>query len=137
MPELLLDTCAVIWAGNGDSLAPAATAAIAESYRGGRPVHASPFSAWELGTLVSRGRLRLTQAPLDWFQTFLRKGKVNLTGLGPDILVASSFLPDTPPRDPADRIMIATARALNLTLVTRDRIILNYAAQGHLKALEC
>jgi PIN domain nuclease of toxin-antitoxin system len=42
-----------------------------------------------------------------------------------------------PPRDPADRIIAATARAFDMTLVTRDRPLLDYADAGHLKALAC
>ena len=46
-------------------------------------------------------------------------------------------LPDLAHRDPADRMLIATARAHDLTLITRDRAILAYAALGHVRAIEC
>jgi PIN domain nuclease of toxin-antitoxin system len=52
-------------------------------------------------------------------------------------LIASSFLPGKPPRDPADRIIAATARDLGATLVTRDRALLDYGSQGHIAVLEC
>jgi PIN domain nuclease of toxin-antitoxin system len=39
--------------------------------------------------------------------------------------------------DPIDRILVATARREGLTLITRDRAILDYAAQGHVRALPC
>ncbi len=55
----------------------------------------------------------------------------------PDLLIASSFLPGDPPRDPADRIIAATARDLGATLITRDRSLLDYGAQGHMKVVEC
>ena len=54
-----------------------------------------------------------------------------------DTLVESSFLPGAPPRDPADRIILAAARSSGLQIVTRDRAILSYAEQGHAWALEC
>jgi PIN domain nuclease of toxin-antitoxin system len=60
-----------------------------------------------------------------------------LAELSPQILIASSFLPGDPPTDPADRIFAATAREYGYTLVTRDRPLLDYAEQGHLKALAC
>lgn len=54
-----------------------------------------------------------------------------MADLTPDIFIASSFLPGKPPNDPADRILIATARELAATLVTRDRAIIAYGEQGN------
>jgi len=62
---------------------------------------------------------------------------VELAQLTPETLIASSFLPGRPPRDPVDRILIATAREYGLVLMTRDRGLLDYADQGHLEALAC
>lgn len=137
MRDLLLDTCAVIWAGKAEPLAPEAMRAIDASHREGRAVQCSPYTAWELGALVARNRLLLTQSPAKWFQHFLHRGGVKLADLSLDILAGSSFLPGTPPRDPADRIIIATAREYGLCIVTRDRAILDYANQGHVMALRC
>jgi PIN domain nuclease of toxin-antitoxin system len=60
-----------------------------------------------------------------------------LADLSPHLLIASSFLPGSPPRDPADRIIAATARENGWRLITRDKILLNYARAGHLEALAC
>jgi PIN domain nuclease of toxin-antitoxin system len=49
----------------------------------------------------------------------------------------SSFLPGKFPKDPADRIIAATAREHGYTVVTRDRALLDYAEQGYLSAVEC
>ncbi|MCD0415857.1 PIN domain-containing protein [Rhodopseudomonas sp. BR0M22] len=57
--------------------------------------------------------------------------------LTPDVLVASSFLPSFPHRDPADRIIAATAREYGYRLITRDRSLLAYAREGHIQALSC
>ena len=54
-----------------------------------------------------------------------------------DVLVASSTMPGTPHGDPADRIIVATAREYGLRIVTRDAKILDYAARGHVLALAC
>jgi PIN domain nuclease of toxin-antitoxin system len=62
---------------------------------------------------------------------------VRIEPLSPEVLIDSSYLPGNLHRDPADRILIATARSLGLTIVTRDRIILDYADQGHVRALAC
>jgi PIN domain nuclease of toxin-antitoxin system len=53
------------------------------------------------------------------------------------VLLDSSFLPGTFHGDPADRIIAATAREHGFTVMTRDRLLLAYAAEGHLAALAC
>jgi PIN domain nuclease of toxin-antitoxin system len=62
---------------------------------------------------------------------------VRLADMSPDLLIASSFLPGRPPRDPADRIIAATARDYGCTLMTRDRALLDYGEQGHIRVLAC
>lgn len=137
MSQLLLDTCVVLWLGNGDKIAPAAMEKLNQNHAENTPVYVSPFSAWEIGNLVSLNRLRLSQPPDKWFDNFRAYGNVELAALTPDMLVASSFLPDIQHKDPADRIIIATARAHGLTIITRDQKILDYAEQGHVNALKC
>ncbi len=89
------------------------------------------------GLLVSRNRLGLSTKPERWFQHLLTVPGVRLAELSPDILIASSFLPGDPPRDPADRIIIATARELGATLITRDGFILKYAEHGQVSTIAC
>jgi PIN domain nuclease of toxin-antitoxin system len=55
----------------------------------------------------------------------------------PDILMASATLPGTPPRDPADRIIAATARCYGHAIVTRDGELMPYAAAGHVHVIAC
>jgi PIN domain nuclease of toxin-antitoxin system len=57
--------------------------------------------------------------------------------LTPEAALAASFLPGHLHRDPADRLLIATARYLGVPLITRDEVILTYAASGHLQAIAC
>lgn len=97
----------------------------------------SPITACEVGMLAARGRLKLLVTPDRWFRRLTMTPGLRLADMSPDILVASSFLPGVPPRDPSDRIMAATARDLGPTLITRHRPLLDYAAQGHLSALAC
>ena len=137
MSEFLLDTCTVIWLANGDLIHPEATERLNANYRERQNTYASPLSAWELGTLVSRSRLRLERPVLKWFEDFLERGQITLAALSVPVLVDSSFLPGFPPADPADRIIIATARAMNLTILTRDRLILDYSKEGHVRAMKC
>ena len=92
---------------------------------------------WEVGLLVARGRLALSMPPKAWFDAFLAQPGAELAPMPVDTLIESSFLPGAPPRDPADRIVLATARATGMKILTRDRAMLNYAGQGHAWAVEC
>lgn len=136
MSPLLLDTNAAIWLSR-DELKASATEKLDEAARAGVATYVSPITAWEVGQLVSRNRLRLGITPQRWFARILAMPNVHLTELTPDILIASSFLPGRLPRDPADRILVATARDLGATLVTRDREILAYGESGQVSTLAC
>lgn len=137
MKGLLLDTCAAIFFSNLEPVRKSAEKALAAALAEGRQLLVSPFTAWEVGMLVSKGRLRLPQNPHLWFKTFLDRDEVALAPLTTDILFDSSFLPGSPPPDPWDKIIAATARQFGYTLVTRDRKLLAYAEAGHLNAIEC
>lgn len=134
---LLLDTCAAIWFAGDLPMGSVATQAMNESFASAAPVFVSPISAWEIGILCARGRMRFPVAPHAWFDKLQNTRGMALAELSPAILLSSSFLPGDPPNDPADRILAATAREYGYTRVTRDRPLLNYAEQGHLKALAC
>lgn len=135
--DLLLDTCAIIWIALNQPMRPEAVAAMNKSFAAERKVRVSPISAWELGLLSAKGRLPTTRSPMDIFGETIATPGVRIEALSPEVLVEASFLPGRLHRDPADRILIATARRLDLTLVTRDQIILDYAHQGHARSLAC
>lgn len=133
---ILLDTCAVVWLQAGSVFRPESEAALQEAQEIGTQVLVSPITAWEIGLLVSKGRLILSLPPLNWFEQVLDLG-VDLAPLTPGILIASSQLPGPPLRDPADRIIAATARAMGYRLMTRDRPLLDFAASGQVAAIAC
>lgn len=135
-PQLLLDTCAMLFLADETPMKDETLWEISEAAHDGR-LHLSPISAWEIGVGVSKGRLNLPMAPLDFIERFIERMQVNLSPLNPAILVSSSNLPGAIHGDPMDRILIATARVLDLVLVTSDRPILRYAEAGHLRALAC
>jgi PIN domain nuclease of toxin-antitoxin system len=136
-PALLLDTHAAIWITEDEPLASTAVEAIDAAYRAGATIFVSAITAWEIGMLVSRNRLGLATRPERWFQRLLAVPGIRQADLSPEILIASSFLPGTPPRDPADRIILATARDLGATLVTRDRLLLKYSEDGQVSTIRC
>ena len=137
MQPILLDTCAVIWIAEDEKLAQPAVDLLDAANDAGAATYVSPISAWEVGLLVSRNRLKLLITPQRWFQRLLEAPNVRLADMSPDLLVESSFLPGKPPRDPADRILAATARDYGATLITRDSALLAYGEQGHIRVMEC
>jgi len=87
--------------------------------------------------LASKGRFRSPYTPQRWFEQLMSKSDTELAELSPKVLLESSFLPGNLHRDPADRIIAATAREFGFTVMTRDGPLLDYAAQGYLSAIEC
>jgi PIN domain nuclease of toxin-antitoxin system len=135
-PSLLLDTCAMIFIANDTPIDPQASREISEAAYEGR-LYLSPMSAWEIGIGVAKGRLNLPLAPLDFVERFIDRMSAQLSAISPAILIASSNLPGSPHGDPMDRILMASARALDMVLVTRDEPILSYSRDGHLRTLAC
>jgi len=97
----------------------------------------SPVTAWEIGMLCAASRLVARPSPQDWFARLLQRPGVQLASLTPEAAIEASHLPGRVHGDPADRLLMATARHLSATLVTRDRHILDYAGSGNVKALAC
>jgi PIN domain nuclease of toxin-antitoxin system len=135
-PAILLDTCVLIFIANGTRMNEGAEAEISEAAYDGR-LYVSPMSAWEIGIAVAKNRLKLPLGPLEFFQRFLTRMEAKLSAVSPEILIASSYLPGNLHSDPMDRILISTARNLDMVLVTRDDPILDYSADGHLRTLAC
>jgi PIN domain nuclease of toxin-antitoxin system len=121
----------------GAPLSAASLTLIEEARTGNHGVYVSPFTAWEIGTLVAKRRLPLTLPPREWFETLLGMPGVRLANLSPTMLIDSAALPGRPPSDPADQIIAATARLYGFRLITRDGKLLDYAQQGHILATKC
>ena len=134
---LLLDTCAAIWIVRGEQLTDLAEEAIGRARLEGEFILVSPITAWEIGLLAAKGRFASPLSPKAWFSLLLSNDPIQLSDVTPSILIDSCFLPGEPPRDPSDRIIIATAREHDLTVMTRDRQILEYAEAGNVRALAC
>jgi PIN domain nuclease of toxin-antitoxin system len=135
---VLLDTCAAIWLFEQAPLSQVSLAAV-RSAAISTGVFVSPVSAWEVGLLATGSRRSLSFEPSAqaWFDDLLALPGVRLIPLTHRAAIAASSLPGHFHRDPADRLLIATARELGVPLVTRDRRILDYAGQGHVDAIPC
>lgn len=86
----------------------------------------SAISCWEIAKLVERGRLELSVSLEEWFEQALNYPGIRILELTPEIAIESTRLPGEFHRDPADQIIVATARILNCALVTSDERILDY-----------
>lgn len=134
---ILLDTHVWIWTVEGErgELSDPAVEEIERGSREGR-ILISAISVWEVAMLEAKGRLTLSRPVDEWVRSALRAPGVQLLGLTPEIAVESTRLPGSPAGDPADRILIASARVAGARLTTRDRLILGYAGDGHVAALD-
>jgi PIN domain nuclease of toxin-antitoxin system len=134
---ILLDTCAAMWIVEDEWLKPSAITALDRSGDRGEPVFVSPITGWEIGLLAMKGKFRSRYAPQRWLEVLLAFPFTRVAELPPHVLMQSCFLPGRPPREPSDRIIAATAREYGLTVMTRDRELLDFAEQGHMSAEPC
>ena len=86
----------------------------------------SIISCWEVAKLVECGKLELDRPVEDWIEQALAKPKLNLVQLSTQIILDSTRLPQPFHRDPADQLLVATARVLNCPLMTVDTKIVSY-----------
>jgi len=100
-------------------------------------LHVSVMSAWEIGLLDAKGRIRLGMPVHEWMDTFFQRTRFRLLGLDLPVVLAANQLPGELHQDPADRLLVATARHHELTLLTEDHMILGYARQGYVHACRC
>lgn len=131
-PRLLLDTHYWIWlqAGAREEFSPTVRKAVDEAAASG-DLLLSVISVWELGLLESKGRIQLDAPCEQWVRAALATPGLSLAPLTPEIALASSRLPEPFHGDPADRIIVATARTMGARLATRDSKILEYGRKRH------
>jgi len=86
----------------------------------------SAISLWEFCKLLEKGRLGISCDPEEWMREALRMPKLRLTPLSPAIAYRSTALPGPFHNDPADQIIVATAREEKATILTADQRILSY-----------
>lgn len=119
----LLDTHVLIWWLQGDGPLSAAQQQVLDAADRDSPLRVSDISLWEIATLHSLNRIRLTLPLRDWLEKATAPPLVRRHGISPAIAAEVAALPDSFHRDPADRILVATARILGATLLTQDRHI--------------
>lgn len=133
---ILLDTQALIWLAQADPRLGRLARASIETERADDIVLVSPISAWETAMLADKGKVALGRPVRQWFELVLSTPGFCPADLTTAIGADAGSLPDGIHGDPADRLVVATARSYGCPLVTADRKILAYAATGHLKAID-
>lgn len=128
----LLDTHVLIWWLQGDGPVSSAQQRVLDAADGDSPLRVSDISLWEIATLHSLNRIRLTLPLRDWLEKAVAPPLVRRHGISPAIAGAMAALPDSFHRNPADRILVATARILGATLLTQDRHIVESGLVGTL-----
>lgn len=114
------------WIKRSPELRPEHAEAIGSALSAGAGVGVSAFSCWEIGMLASKGRITPLPSVGAWTRGALALAGVRLLPLTPSIALASSNLPGGIHGDPADRIIVATARAHDARLPTVDAELLAY-----------
>ena len=124
---IVLDTHALVWWVTGDpTLSKRAKTAIERELVGGE-ILVSSISAWEIAMLVEREKLVLSMDVGSWLAAVANIGAVRFVAVDPEIAVKSVELPGDFHKDPADRMIVATARKFSVSLVTKDEKIRAYA----------
>jgi PIN domain nuclease of toxin-antitoxin system len=118
---ILLDTHALVWAVAAPNRLSRTAAAAIRKARAKDGVAISAITLWELANLVARGRIQ-AYGTVEASLRLLSEG-VTVRPLTAEIAALATQFPDDYPRDPADRIIGATARAEGLVLVTHDEKI--------------
>jgi PIN domain nuclease of toxin-antitoxin system len=123
---IVLDTHTLLWWVEGKGLSKPARAAIDREVEDEGEIVVSAMTAWEVMLLIKKGRLRLAMDVGGWFDKVTRIAGVRFMPIDRRIALASADLPGDFHSDPADRMIVATARSLSAPLVTKDRLIRKY-----------
>lgn len=125
---LLLDTHIALWLDTGhNNLRPSTRTLIDACWQGGGIIRLSAVSVWEIALLVDSNRIQLDVPIEDWIMRFLRRPGIESVPLGDRGAARSYRFHQLEHRDPADRLLVATAIELACPLITYDDRILRFA----------
>lgn len=119
----LLDTHILLYWLSRDPRLSGAQAAVIQQASAAQPLWVADISLWEIATLYALGRITLDRPLQAWLEAATARPLVQRVGISPAIAAAVATLPAWFHRDPADRILVATAQVLGMTLLTRDQRI--------------
>ncbi len=122
---IVLDTHIWVWWVHGDEKITSSQLEMIEANEDGE-IGISAISLWEIAKLVENKRLELPISLEKWFKQALSYPGIQIIELTPEIAAESAHLPGEFHKDPADQIIVATARVMKCKLVTSDERILHY-----------
>jgi len=129
---IVLDTHALIWWVNGSTGLSSAALGHIEDARQQAQLFASSISAWEVAMLLSRGRLAFSIGIFEWLHLVEQIEGLRFIPVDNDIAIKSTLLPGEFHKDPADRMIVATAQHIGATIISVDEKIRDYP---HVKSM--
>ena len=136
MSSVVLDTHALVWLLAGNRRLSPTVAEVVRQAADTNQAFVSAITPWEIAMLVAKNRLTFACDVQTWLDDALSQPGISLAPLLPAIAVDSTRLPGTMHADPADRIIVATARHFHATLITTDTQLLAYGRTGHVSVLD-
>lgn len=122
--KILLDTCCIIWSvSSPENLSTRATTLLQS---GDSEIFISPISAAEIACASERGRIGIDRHWKKWFRHYPDLNGWQIENIDLPLIEEAYSLPESFHADPADRIIVATARIRNYSVLTADRKILDY-----------
>ena len=134
---IVLDTHIFLWLVNGNKeiinsgFLPIINKAIKDN-----SIIIPAISLWEISMLVAKQRIILRENTLDWLINATSAPGISVYPISPEVAYESTILPGTFHGDPADRMIVATTRVINGTLLTFDKEIITYSRHGYVKILK-
>ena len=122
--KVLLDTCAILWV----ILEPQKISSKVQKIltQSEMEIIVSPISCAEIACGVEKERITLDRHWKKWFRYFVTENGWQSAEITLDVIEEAYALPEPMHRDPADRIIVATARLLRIPIITGDKLILAY-----------
>lgn len=124
--KYLLDTHAWIWWHMMPNKLSKKVKTLIENYDFYDALLLSAISPWEFCKLLEKQKITISCAPEEWLNTALKMPKLQLIPITPKIAYRSTVLPQPFHNDPADQLIVATAREHNATIISKDQLIQKY-----------
>ena len=133
MIKIVLDTHILIWIVEGDSNISKKMLDFLDDTSIQSRLFVSAISLWEISMLEKKQRIHLSCPARMWVEKALSHPSLALLPISPDIAYESCNLPGNFHGDPADRIIVASARCESMYLFTHDTAIKKYASEGYVE----
>ncbi|WP_342270558.1 type II toxin-antitoxin system VapC family toxin [Rickettsia endosymbiont of Orchestes rusci] len=133
---VLLDTHVVLWIMLEPEKIPEAIKQHIKIALENKLLFFSSISLWEIAMLAHKKRININQPIKDFLQSITNIKGLSIKNISVEVAAESSLLINDFHNDPADRLIVATAKCYNATLITRDQKILTWAKFGHIKSLK-